>query len=235
MNLFYSPLPTEKTEEFLLEPEESRHIVKVLRKGYGDVLWITNGKGLLFKTEILDASPKKCAIRVLEISSKDKPKPELHLAVAPTKRVERYQWMLEKVTEIGVTRIIPIICERSERKAIPMEKFNRVIQEALKQSLQTWLPELEEAIPFASYIGSHLPQQRLIAHCEPETRFNLMEAANPDLPTLVLIGPEGDFTPGEIELAQASGFKPLSLGTNRLRTETAAIAVCAGLNLMFHN
>jgi 16S rRNA (uracil1498-N3)-methyltransferase len=232
MNLFFSNLATEKSEAFDLEPEESRHIVKVLRKGYGDVLWITNGKGLLLKTEILNATPKKCSVRVLERSTKNKPPLELHLAVAPTKRIERYQWMLEKGTEIGVSRIIPVICERSERKVIPMDKFNRVIQEASKQSLQTWFPELEEAIPFSKFIETEMPEQRFIAHCEPEEKYNLTGVAKPGISTVVLIGPEGDFTPREIEMAKEIGFKPLSLGPNRLRTETAAIAVCAGLNLI---
>jgi 16S rRNA (uracil1498-N3)-methyltransferase len=232
MNLFFSPLATEKSEAFNLEPEESRHIVKVLRKGYGDVLWITNGKGLLVKTEILDANPKKCSVRVLEASTKKGPSLDLHLAVAPTKRIERYQWMLEKATEIGVSRIIPVICERSERKVIPTDKFIRVIQEASKQSLQTWFPELEEATPFSKFIEAEIPEQRFIAHCEPEEKYNLSDIAKSGLSAVVLIGPEGDFTPREIEMAKEIGFKPLSLGTNRLRTETAAIAVCAGLNLI---
>ena len=232
MNYFYSSRPESSTEQFELDPEESRHIVKVLRKREGDVLHITNGKGMLFQAELLSANPKKCLLQVLSHTPMAKPKVEIHLAVAPTKRVERFQWLLEKATEIGVTRIVPIICDRSERETLPIERLNRVIQEAMKQSLQTWLPEFSPPEKFSNFLNTRLPEQRFIAHCEPHKKKTLSNFANNGRDTVVLIGPEGDFTPTEIEAALSQNFQPISLGPNRLRTETAALAACTVLNFL---
>lgn len=232
MNYFYSPTPDINTVQFALDSEESRHIVKVLRKREGDVLYITNGKGVLFDAELLSANPKKCTLQVISSKKIGKPKAEIHLAVAPTKRVERFQWLLEKATEIGVTRIIPIICDRSERETLPVERLNRVIQEAMKQSLQTWLPELSTPVKFSDFLKTGLPEHRFIAHCEPHEKRQLSDAEGGVTNSVVLIGPEGDFTPAEIEAALSQNFKPVSLGANRLRTETAALVACTVLNFL---
>ncbi|MDA8685509.1 16S rRNA (uracil(1498)-N(3))-methyltransferase [Robiginitalea sp.] len=232
MNYFFCPTPEINTRQFVLEPEESRHIVKVLRKQVGDTLHITNGKGLLFYTEILEANPKKCTVQVNDCVKNERAAFNLYLAVAPTKRVERFQWLLEKATEIGVTRIIPLICERSERESLPLDRLNRVIQEAMKQSLQTWLPELSPPINFNTFLQDNLPHQRFIAHCEPHEKSLLLELAIKGQDSVILIGPEGDFTPGEIQAARAQNFAPISLGATRLRTETAALVACTALNLL---
>ncbi|MFM1878058.1 MAG: hypothetical protein RLZZ241_924 [Bacteroidota bacterium] len=232
MNFFYNPNVHEGCKQFTLEPEEGRHIVKVLRKQSGAQLHITNGRGQLFKTVILEANPKKCTVQVLEYSSTPKPEVSFLLAVAPTKRIERFQWLLEKATEIGITRFIPLICERSERQTLPEDRLQRVIQEAMKQSLQTWLPVLSPPTTFTDFIGMELPEQRYIAHCEPEQKKHLMQHAQAGKDTVILIGPEGDFTKDEIAAALQRKFVPVALGNHRLRTETAAITASAALNLI---
>jgi len=232
MNYFYDGSLDNSVSQFALEPEESRHIVKVLRKQAGDRLAITNGKGYLFTTEILEANPKRCTVRVLESRKTPPPHFELHLAVAPPKRVERFQWFLEKATEIGVTRITPLICERSERQTLPVERLQRVVQEAMKQSLQTFLPVLEPPVRFAEYLERELPALRFIAHCEEGEKMDLKRRVAADKDTVVLIGPEGDFSHAEIQAAYQQGYVPVSLGKNRLRTETAALVACVTINLI---
>lgn len=232
MNYFYHPSLDNSVSQFSLPPEESRHIVKVLRRQAGDRLAITNGKGYLFHAEILEANPKRCTARVLEAMKTPPPHYELHLAVAPPKRVERFQWFLEKATEIGVSRIIPLICDRSERETLPVDRLQRVIQEAMKQSLQTFLPELEEPVAFSAYLEREQPALRFIAHCEEGDKTDLKRRVAADKDAVVLIGPEGDFTPAEIRAASERGFVPVSLGKNRLRTETAALVACMTINMI---
>ena len=232
MNYFYHPSLDNSISQFSLDQEESRHIVKVLRRQAGDLLYITNGKGYLFTAEILEASPKRCTARVLEARKTPPPHFELHLAVAPPKRVERFQWFLEKATEIGVSRITPLLCERSERETLPVERLQRVIQEAMKQSLQTFLPVLEPAVSFGDFLEREHPPLRFIAHCEETEKAELYRRVGADKDVAVLIGPEGDFTPSEIQAACQKGFVPVSLGKNRLRTETAALVACLTVNLV---
>lgn len=232
MNYFFNPTLDNSVSQFSLDQEESRHIVKVLRRQAGDRLYITNGKGYLFTAEILEASPKRCTARVLEARKTPPPHFELHLAVAPPKRVERFQWFLEKATEIGVSRITPLLCERSERETLPVERLQRVIQEAMKQSLQTFLPELEEPIPFSAFLDREQPVIKLIAHCEEGEKSDLKRRVPADKDVVVLIGPEGDFTPSEIRAALQRGFEPVTLGKNRLRTETAALVACTTVNMI---
>lgn len=230
MNYFYDPSLDNSVSLFSLGPEESRHIVKVLRKQPGDQLAITNGKGQLFTAEIVEAGPKRCTARILESRKSLPPRFALTLAVAPTKRVERYQWFLEKATEIGVTRIVPLLCDRSERQNLPTDRLQRVVQEAMKQSLQTFLPVLEEPIGFGAFLEQEQPLLRFIAHCEEGEKMDLARRVAPDKDAVVLIGPEGDFTPAEIQAACDKGFMPVSLGNNRLRTETAALVACTTIN-----
>jgi len=223
MQLFYSKDVLETTDEFVFSREESKHISKVLRRKEGDKLHITNGKGYLFKGKITFASPNKCIIQLIE---KEFQKPKsygLHLAVAPTKMNDRYEWFLEKATEIGVDEITPIICEHSERKIIKLERFERILQSAMKQSLQCYLPKLNPAISFSEFIKKEHSNQLLIAHCEETKKQSLKEVSTPSGNTTILIGPEGDFSGNEIQKALKQGFVPVTLGTNRLRTETAAI------------
>lgn len=230
MNYFYHASLDSSVKQFSLDPEESRHIVKVLRKQGGDQLSITNGKGYLFTAEILEPNPKRCTVRVVESRKSPPPRFDLTLAVAPPKRVERFQWFLEKATEIGVARIVPLICDRSERQTLPLDRLQRVVQEAMKQSLQTFLPVLEEPLGYGAFLEREQPLLRFIAHCGEDEKMDLKRRVAPDKDAVVLIGPEGDFTPAEIQAAYRQGFIPVSLGKNRLRTETAALVACATIN-----
>jgi 16S rRNA (uracil1498-N3)-methyltransferase len=232
MNYFYHPTLDNSISQFSFSAEESRHIVKVLRKAAGEQLLITNGKGDLFTSEITLADPKKCTCRILNSKKTLPPRFELHLAVAPTKRLERFQWFLEKATEIGVTEITPILCERSERDKFSAERLQRVMQEAMKQSLRTYLPRLNPLMPFADFVKGKLPELRFIAHCEEDEKVELLRRVAPDKDIVVLIGPEGDFNRSEIQTGYESGFLPVSLGQSRLRTETAAIFACVTVNLI---
>ena len=236
MQLFYNPEVSETDKQVVFPKDESKHIVKVLRKKEGDILHLTNGKGFLFKTEILIAGTNKC---IAEIKSfhKSPPAPyQLHLAVAPTKMNDRYEWFLEKATEIGVQEITPLICEHSERKVVKTERFERVLQSAVKQSLHTWFPKLNEPIPFSEFLEKHGTGQRFIAHCEEQAEKSSLKASlECNAPVIILIGPEGDFSAEEIRKALDSGWQPVSLGESRLRTETAALVACHTVALAHEN
>lgn len=226
MQLFFHPDPNSNTQTFHFDREESRHIVKVLRKSNGDELMITNGRGQLFTAEIIVASENKCVVKIMNVKQAADRQYKLHLAVAPTKMNDRYEWFLEKATEIGIAEITPIICERSERKVIKTERFDKILQSAMKQSVQLYLPKLNPAIPFSEFIKTKPDGIRLIAHCIEGDRKSLKQALVPNQDVVMLIGPEGDFTPREIDLAINAGFAPVTLGETRLRTETAAIVAC---------
>ncbi|TPG33309.1 16S rRNA (uracil(1498)-N(3))-methyltransferase [Flavobacterium pectinovorum] len=226
MQLFYNPDIDETTETFSFDKEESRHIIKVLRKKDSDILHVTNGLGLLFETEITLASDNKCIVNVLSIKKTPEPKFRLHLAVAPTKMNDRFEWFLEKATEIGIQEITPIICDRSERKVINMERFEKIILSAMKQSNETYLPKLNEAISFKEFIKQKNDGLQLIAHCEETDKKSLKDVLKPNENVTLLIGPEGDFSEKEIALALENNFQPVMLGNTRLRTETAAVVAC---------
>lgn len=226
MQLFYNPDIDETTETFFFDKEESRHIIKVLRKKDSDILHVTNGQGLLFETEITLASDNKCIVEVLSIKKTPEPKFRLHLAVAPTKMNDRFEWFLEKATEIGIQEITPIICDRSERKVINLERFEKIILSAMKQSNETYLPKLNEAISFKEFIKQKNDGLQLIAHCEETDKKSLKEVLKPNENVTLLIGPEGDFSEKEIALALENNFQPVMLGNTRLRTETAAVVAC---------
>ena len=232
MNYFYHPRLDNSVSQFSFSPEESKHIVKVLRKQEGDELKITNGKGYLFTAKITIADPKRCTGQVLDTKKSIPPRSELHLAVAPTKRLDRFQWFLEKATEIGVSEVTPIICEHSERKKLSTERLSRVMQEAMKQSLRTYLPRLNEPVPYPEFLKREHPKFRFIAHCEKDEKLDLKRRVAADKDVLVLIGPEGDFSRAEIQAAYDQGFLPVSLGESRLRTETAALVACVTVNLI---
>ena len=226
MQLFYNTEIDESTESFSFDKEESRHIIKVLRKKDSDILHVTNGLGLLFETQITLASDNKCIVQVLSIKKTDEPKFRLHLAVAPTKMNDRFEWFLEKATEIGIQEITPIICDRSERKVINLERFEKIILSAMKQSNETYLPKLNEAISFKEFIKQKNEGLQLIAHCEETDKKSLKDILQPYESVTMLIGPEGDFSEKEIALALENNYQPVTLGNTRLRTETAAIVAC---------
>ncbi len=226
MQLFYNSEITETTEQFSFSKEESKHVTKVLRKKEGDILNITNGKGWLFKAEISIANIKNCIATIVSKELQPKHKYNLHFAVAPTKMNDRYEWFLEKATEIGIDSITPVFCNHSERKFIKQERFEKIIQSAMKQSLNCYLPKLNEAIKFNDFIKQDFSGQLFIAHCEETDRKSLKAELKPNKEVTILIGPEGDFSVKEIETAIQNKFIPVTLGTTRLRTETAAIVAC---------
>lgn len=234
MQLFYNPDISELSHEIIFDKDESRHISKVLRKKEGDILKITNGRGLFFESEIISATQKQCTAKILK-SEEAAPLPYyLHLAVAPTKLNDRYEWFLEKATEIGISEITPIICDHSERKVIKKERYDKIIQSAMKQSLKAHMPLLNEAISFKDFIKSQTPSEgiRCIAHCEEDDKKSLKSVLVPREKITILIGPEGDFSPEEIALAVNSGWLPVGLGDSRLRTETAAVVACHSVSFI---
>ncbi len=226
MQLFYQADLNPESKSFFVHKEESRHLVKVLRKKEGDLLHFTNGKGLLFRVKVAIADIRKCQLEVISIEKQPTRNYKLHLAVAPTKMNDRYEWFLEKATEIGIYEITPIICEHSERKVLKHERFQKILISAMKQSLQCYLPKLNEAMRFSDFLGETSPGQLFIAHCEETDKKSLKNELMTGKNSTVLIGPEGDFSSKEIELALKAGYAPISLGETRLRTETAAIVAC---------
>jgi len=226
MQLFYNPTITEDTEGFIFDKEESKHIVKVMRKKQGDILFVTNGLGFLFKTEIIIAMDTKCSVKIVSSEKSEPLKYHLHLAVAPTKMNDRYEWFLEKATEMGISEITPVICDHSERKFIKTDRFDKIIQSAMKQSLQYYLPKLNDPISFKDFMKIKNDGLNLIAHCEETEKRPLKDVLKPKENITMLIGPEGDFSDKEIKMALENNYIPVSLGNTRLRTETAAVVAC---------
>jgi 16S rRNA (uracil1498-N3)-methyltransferase len=226
MQLFYNPDILETTTEFTFPKDESKHIVKVLRKSVGDILHITNGNGWLFDAKINSADIKKCQANISNAQKQPKRNYSLHLAVAPTKLNDRFEWFLEKATEIGIDTITPILCDHSERKVIKLDRFEKIVQSAMKQSLQCYLPVINELTPFNSFITQDFKGDHFIAHCEETERKSLKTELKPNKAITILIGPEGDFSVKEIEMALQQNFIPVTLGNTRLRTETAAVVAC---------
>lgn len=226
MQLFYNFEITENTSQFSFNKEESRHLVKVLRKTINDKVHITNGKGWLFTAQIIVPNIGKCTVEIISKSFQKKHPYNLHLAVAPTKMNDRYEWFLEKATEIGIDTITPIICDNSERKLIKPDRFERILQAGMKQSLQCYLPKLNEAILFKDFLAQKLEGDLFIAHCEETNKKTLKSVLINTNDITILIGPEGDFSVKEIEEALKNNFIPVTLGKTRLRTETAAVVAC---------
>ena len=230
MNLFYAPDITPPV--FRLNSEESKHIIKVLRMKRGDAIHFTDGKGQLFTCQIIDDNPRGCTVEIIKTEQgADRRNFYLQMAVAPTKNINRFEWFLEKTTEIGVDRITPFISEHSERKAVKTERLNRVLIAAMKQSLKTTLPTLDGPVSFDRLIRQPFEGKKYIAYIDTGVTMELFKAYTPGSNALVLIGPEGDFSPEEVEKAKTFGFVPVRLGPYRLRTETAAVAACHTINL----
>lgn len=226
MQLFYDGTLNATDTVFSFDKEESKHIIKVLRKKDGDILHVTNGLGCLFTTIITLASEKNCTVKITNAKLQEPLNYQLHLAVAPTKMNERFEWFLEKATEIGITEITPLLCDHAERKHINLERFQKVIVSAMKQSNQCYLPKLNPLTPFNSFVKTKHEGQLFVAHCEESERFSLKSKLIANQKTTILIGPEGDFSSAEIQVAIQQLYQPVTLGLTRLRTETAAIAAC---------
>lgn len=211
-----------------LPQSDSQHCVRVLRMQPGDELDVIDGRGHRFRCVLADAHSKHAAVEIIE--KIDMPlcwSQQITVAVAPTKHMDRMEWMVEKLTEIGVNRIIPLLCRRSERKEIKTERLEKIAVSAMKQSLKSVMPEIYPMTPVREVINSFAEAQRFIAYCDPSIpRLNLSQVYQAGKDAVIMIGPEGDFSPEEIKAALDAGWKPVTLGDNRLRTETAAIVGC---------
>lgn len=226
MQLFYNSDIKQGDTTFFFDKEESKHIVKVLRKKESDKIILTNGLGYLFKSEIISASEKKCEIRITNVQFYEPTSYHIHVAVAPTKMNDRLEWFLEKATEIGIHEITPIICDNSERKVYKIDRAEKIVQSAIKQSLQFYLPKINEPISYSQFVKKTIDGQKFIAHCEEIERKAFQNEIKPNEKITILIGPEGDFSTKEIKLAIENQFIPVTLGNTRLRTETAALVAC---------
>ncbi len=230
-NFFYAPDIAPPV--FQLSAEESKHIVKVLRMKAGDNILFTDGKGMLYHCLIAEANPKGCFVEVLKTKQGDDQRNfYLQMAVAPTKNISRFEWFLEKATEIGVDRITPFFSEHSERKSLKFDRLNRVITAAMKQSLKTFHPTPDAPARFDELIQQLFDGDKFIAYIDKEVTTELSKAYHRGSNALILIGPEGGFSPVEVEKAKANGFMPVRLGPSRLRTETAAVVACHTINLL---
>ncbi len=230
MNIFYAP-ELNTNSVFTLDENESKHCIRVLRHRKSDVIRVVNGRGVIIEAEIIDDSPKQCQLKsIREIEDEQKRNYKLHLFVALPKNLSRFEWMLEKCTEIGVDEITPLHCHRSEKIKLNHDRMQKILIEAMKQSLKSELPKLNQLRKFNDVVSSDFELQtlnlkRFIASCE-EKSLHLKNSFVKNENILVLIGPEGDFTDEEIQMATENKIKPISLGSARLRIETAAIVAC---------
>lgn len=225
MEIFYAP--DIQISPFLFE-EESFHCVKVLRHQIGDVITICDGNGYFYKAKILVADKHKCSIEIVETEFTVRRKHQLHIAISPTKNKERFEWFLEKATEIGIDEITPILSTRTERSKLNHERMNKILSGAMKQSQRSYLPVLNEAKKYIDFIGISTSQttEKFICHVDANNKQTLKQKYSVGKSAFILIGPEGDFTNEEIELAIKNNFISVSLGENTLRTETAGIVAC---------
>lgn len=233
MFLFYTP-DIESAQQ--LCEEESVHCVKVLRKTRGDEIVTTDGRGLFCYARITNPHPKHCEFEILRRERQQTTHNfHLHIAIAPTKNIERIEWMVEKCTEIGVDEITLLLCRFSERKQVRLDRLEKIMLSAAKQSLRAYFPRLNPLTDYDAFVRKANEQTRFIAHCYDEHKLLLRNQIRPLQSCLVLIGPEGDFSPEEVQLALQSGFTPVSLGNSRLRTETAGVVACHTAILMNEN
>ena len=223
---FYEPSIQKNNTHFELSEVTSKHCIQVLRMRAGESLHLTDGIGNLYTASIVEADKKKSVVRIESVEHTPAPTKKVCIAIGLLKNTGRFEWFLEKATEMGVTKIVPLICERSERSNLKGERMMGVLVAALIQSKQTWLPVLSEPITVAQFIDKHPSSQKLIAHCEKSNKTALTNIPNSSN-TSILIGPEGDFTESEIALAIDAKYTPVSLGETRLRTETAGMVAAA--------
>jgi 16S rRNA (uracil1498-N3)-methyltransferase len=228
VNLFYQPqLPSGQN---FLDPEESRHCVRVLRRRTGDDILITDGQGLFYEAVITEANPDRCPFIVKERRAENVSPGYTHIAVSPTKNADRIEWFVEKAVEIGVNEISLVECEHTERTFIKTERLIKVAISAMKQSLKATLPVINPVKPLNALFELTSPCNKFIAHVDSANPLHLRDAPLEESKTLVLIGPEGDFSSAELERAFREGYRKVSLGRSRLRTETAALVACLILN-----
>ncbi len=233
MQLFYTP--DINGNHYVLPEVESKHAVRVLRLTEGDTIHLIDGKGGFYTAKLSEANAKRCSVEVIsKVSEYNKRSNYLHIAVAPTKNIDRIEWFLEKATEIGIDEITPILCQHSERKVIKPERLEKIIVSAMKQSLKAYLPKLNPLTPISNILKTEVSGGKFIAHCYEQDKKQLKEELQQSS-NLILIGPEGDFSEEELELALERSFVPVSLGNSRLRTETAALAACHTCAVILEN
>ncbi|MCM1452028.1 MAG: 16S rRNA (uracil(1498)-N(3))-methyltransferase [Clostridium sp.] len=228
---FYAP---EIEEDPALPEADSQHCVRVLRMKQGDAVQVIDGKGFVYDCTLIDPHPKHAMLQVLARREQPLPwKQRITVAVAPTKMMDRMEWLVEKLTEVGVNRFVPLLCRYSERKEIKEERLRKIAVSAMKQSLKATLPEIMPMTPIAEFIKGCRAEQKFVAYCDPTIpRRLLTELYRPGADVAILIGPEGDFSATEIKMAIDAGFKPVSLGDNRLRTETAALYAVSAFHVI---
>ncbi|MFP4090128.1 MAG: 16S rRNA (uracil(1498)-N(3))-methyltransferase [Cyclobacteriaceae bacterium] len=230
MTIFYQPEVQQGIHE--LDQEESRHCVKVLRKQEGDMIQIADGRGYFYQARITFANARQCKFEILHTEKIAADPFRIHIAISPTKNNERTEWFVEKAVEMGVHRISFLLCENSERRVLKTDRLEKKVISAMKQAQQAYLPEIRPLLKFNELVKSTDEAEKFIAYLGEEPSPYLARAAKPGTSYLVLIGPEGDFSPEEVQTALNAGFKPVSLGNSRLRTETAGIAACHTLQLV---
>ncbi len=214
-----------------LNEETSKHIIQVLRMGVGKQLHLTDGKGSLLLAEIINDNRKKAGVKIIQSTFIAKPGKKISLAVSLVKNNSRFEWLLEKLTELGVTEIVPLVCERTEKQQFRYERMKGILISAMLQSQQVWLPVLHDPVKLKTFMASANQHQKFIGHCEDDKPLKLLTDSGPFSEAVILIGPEGDFSAAEINAAIANNFVPVSLGNTRLRTETAAIAAAVILQI----
>jgi 16S rRNA (uracil1498-N3)-methyltransferase len=230
MQLFY--VPNISGAEVVLNETESKHAIRVLRLQAGNQVQIIDGIGGFYEAEISEAHPKKCKLKITRaVKDFEKKDFNLHIAIAPTKNIDRFEWFLEKCTEIGINEITPLLSEHSERKEVKPERLKKILVSAMKQSLKAYLPKLNELTSFKDLIVNSDSSKKFIAHCNDGDKNHLKNEISKGENVLILIGPEGDFSEEEVMLAKEYDFAEISLGPSRLRTETAGVVACHVVNL----
>lgn len=230
MTIFYTP---DIAQTSFLPEEESLHCAKVLRLQVGEIVHLIDGKGGLYTAQIVVAHPKRTEVKVISVEQEFEKLPyNLHLALAPTKNIDRYEWFVEKSTEIGLSAFTPLFSRYSERKMVKEDRVEKVIVSAAKQSLKAYVPQLFSSTSFKEFVQNTQASQKFIAHCNDMPKVPLATALQKGSDVVVMIGPEGDFSPEEVQFALDHGFVSVSLGTSRLRTETAGVVACHTVNLI---
>lgn len=230
MQIFYASVVRDSL--IFLDEMEARHCLKVLRKKPGDQLEVVDGRGNYYLGEIIALDKKNCQVSIKRhIPAFKQRKFHLQIAIAPTKNINRFEWFLEKATEIGIDEVTPILCARSERRTIRPDRLNKVLIAAMKQSLQAYLPRLNPLVSLPRWLDDST-EGGYIAYCEENEKVSLYKNYHKEKYVKIMIGPEGDFTKEEVQMAIDKGFQPVSLGPNRLRTETAGIVACSIINML---
>ena len=233
MNIFYTPGLA--GDVYQLNEEESNHIIRVLRFKRGDYVFLTDGTGNFFEAEITNDNPKGCQLKITETKHEyGKRNYQLHIGIAPTKNIDRFEWFLEKATEIGIDEITPLICDHSERREVKTERLNKVIVAAMKQSVKAYLPKLNPGMSFKEFVSKSFNGLKFICTVPKTSSGNnlLQNLYKREKDSLILIGPEGDFSEEEIQLSVKNNFVVARLGESRLRTETAGIVACHTISIM---